>query len=239
MNGLEYWNNRWKSTLSPGEGSWEGDSCARALELEFIARRWPAGVRSVFELGCGGMSLLDLPRLNSLLLGTGYVGADGSQAAIDIARIRHPSGWYETVDFESQAFSVADYASRDLFLSRRVLQNLSRSAREKTIASLHRFKHGILLEGTTSGLSSINALRKLSGHEPLKTPPFNDYLSSEEEAGILAIPGCVRWTPLSTYYAITRGVLNERNNQAAFELALRQPEIGGFGTHVGFTWSQE
>jgi hypothetical protein len=184
------------------------------------------------------MSLLDLPRLNSLLLGTGYVGVDGSRAAIQMARIRHPSGWYEEVDFESAAFSVEDYKSQELFLSRRVLQNLSRPTREKIIGSLHQFKHGIVLEGTEAGLHSINSLRSLLKHEPLKRPAFNDYLTEEEEAGILAIPGCVRWTPLSTYYAITRGLLNERENQAAFEIALKQPEVGGFGTHVGFVWNQ-
>lgn len=238
MNSLQYWDSRWSADGS-FNASWP-DTFARMLELEFIRDAIGSQERFVLELGCGPLSLDENFYLATYLRTHWfYIGIDGSAAAARIARARHPGAQIIVADLEDPNF---EWPAADLLICRRTLQNISHLVRPGIMERLSNYPNGILIEGTCSGLTSLNDLREGSGLPGLVEPPFNRYLTAPEEAIILNLPGARKVSFLDKYYEQTRGVRqlegwNTAEHLEAYEAQRRAPKKEhGRGPVQGFIW---
>ena len=249
MNSLEYWDRRWSADGS-FHASWP-DTFARMLELNFIYksiqkaedRRFGSTadrLESVLELGCGPLSLDENVCLAFYIRERDFVGIDGSEAAVRVARARLPGAKFLVADLENLDL---EWPKADLLICRRTLQNLAPAHRGRLLARLADYPNGVLIEGTLSGLQATNTVRADHGLGPLAAPEFNEYLCAAEETTILKLPGCRKVSFLDKYYEQTRGVRqlvgwNTENHLAAYEAQLAAPEVAeGLGPVQGFAWS--
>lgn len=232
---LEYWNDRWKNAASPGEGSWAGDKCARYLEQRWIRKHLKEVDGPIVDIGCGAGAIFEGnlgSSIKTIALNRGYLGIDGSATAIEQARAAHPS----------LAFRVQDLTTAPLLpgpdstvLSRRFIQNVPRDKRGDLLYRVKKFKHAVLLECTVVGLGQTNVIRSLMRHwPPLKEPEFNEFLTAGE---LESLGGTVTW-PLGLYYAITRGLLDNKNCEMALDvcLAYEKELTVPMGLVAGITW---
>lgn len=251
MNSLQYWDRRWSADGS-FHASWP-DTFARMLELRFIYYsiqkaehqhfgRTGERIERVLELGCGPLSLDEHFRLASYIRDRDFIGIDGSEAAVRVARARLP---YNTAEFIVADLEDLDlkWPAADLIICRRTLQNLAPAHRGRLLNRLADYPNGVLIEGTSSGLRALNEVRFARGGALLDAPEFNHYLTTAEETTILRLPGCRKVSFLDEYYRQTRGLRqlvgwNTADHLAAYEAQLAAPEVAeGLGPVQGYTWS--
>lgn len=235
QKGLDYWEARWLNAKTPGDGSWDGDEFARRLEQEWIFCYLAATAGPILDLGCGAGALFEGAtgaKLYEIALKRGYLGVDGSTAAIARAQKDLPGLTFEVCDL-SQAWPKN---AADVVISRRFLQNLTQEQRAPLISGIRTFPYAILLECTIRGLTQTNIIRSAMGHYPaLKEPEFNYFLTTEELA---QLGGRVSW-PLGRYYALTRGILDNRNSEEAYNISSRllaRPLGVPMGLVAGISW---
>ena len=220
--GLQYWNNRWTSAATPGEGSWSGDAAARELEQAWVLRQLTktANEGPILDLGCGAAAIFEPTwfgrAIKKLAIERGYLGVDGSMQAVERARKAYPEFRFRVVDLERQF----DEKPEGTVLSRRTIQNIDRTKRHALIEKVSQFPHGVILEGSLRGMLLTNQVRRAMGHNPLNEPEWNQFLNEAEVACLLSARRAKLTFPLGVYYGLTRGILNKRDVQEVVTLCL-------------------
>ncbi len=241
---VAYWDDRWKNAASPGEGSWAGDSCARYLEQVWVLKKLKDTYRDIVDIGCGAGAIFEGPvgqQIYRVALDRGYTGLDGSESAIETARKLYPSLKFEVWDAMKAALPPRPFST---VLSRRFIQNIPREKRADLIYWVRDHKWGVLLECSIVGLGQTNIIRSLMRHwPPLKEPAFNEFLTTEElaqlvgEADDMGPGGTLTW-PLGLYYAITRGLRDNKDDEKALEICLAHDQdlTVPMGLVAGISW---
>ena len=233
----EYWEKRHASAPNEYEASWEGDSYARALELQFIhahldRREAPW---DVVELGCGGYTLDEGSPKHPHI--AHYFGMDCSKSAIATAekkKIPFPASFQEadiTPDTVPRAYP------NQLIICRRFIQNIKPGVRDWLFRYVTSFHHGIILECTIEGMHKTNQLRARNNLDPLFQPLHNYYLSASETGRLSYSPKVdVSW-PLGGYYFLSRGHKNTKNDTEAYLGTAFRNHGFNFGPLQAWTWN--
>jgi len=240
--GLKYWDQRWLTAASPGEGSWAGDKAARELEQFWVWRQLKTMEGPILDLGCGAGAIFEPTwygkAIRQFARERGYLGVDGSLQAVERARTHYPEFRFRQSDLEKEFVDNEGYT----ILSRRTIQNLAKGVRGSVLQAVSTFRHGCVLEGSLRGMLLTNQVRRVMGYPALNEPEFNTFLDESETAVLLGAKGAKLSWPLGVYYGVTRGLLNRRDVDEAVELCMDMvrttPEVEerAMGLICGVSW---
>ena len=247
---LNYWSAQWAANPWEFGTSWK-DCYARLLELEFVRRQLSKVSGRVLDMGCGNLQLAESQDLFWELAERGYLGVDGAPAAVEVATMRVSGMANMDValeDFTRKEFGLAEYRDRfGVFLSKRVLQNLTPEERQKHWRQVLQFEHGILVEGTQEGMLNTSVCRTERGMGACTPPRFNYYLEPEEVDMLKKNVGAEVVPFMAHYMFETRGrrdlrVWDSEVHRAAYKQNIEAIRSGAdaafpvYGPTVAIVW---